>query len=171
VPEPITHPTPGGYTLIGLPGCGKSTIGVQLAKSLVVPFVDTDITLQADLGISLQCYLDKHGIKALRDAETRCVIGLDIAHKVIATGGSVVHSRQAMAHLCESSPIVYIEVTFATMIARLGDYSDRGIAADLSLGLRAMYDERVRLYAKYADRTVNGDRSAPEVLAEICSWG
>ncbi len=169
MPEPINHPTPGGYTLIGLPGCGKSTIGVQLAKSLVMPFVDTDITLQASLGVSLQCYLDEHGIKALREAESRCVLSLDVANKVIATGGSVVHSQQAMAHLCDSSQIVYLEVTFATMMARLGDYSDRGIAADLSLGLRAMYDERVRLYAKYADRTVNGDQSAHEVLAEIRS--
>ncbi len=156
-----------GYTLIGLPGSGKSTVGVQLAKSLARPFVDTDIELQQRIGESLQAYLDNYGIEALREAEAACICSLKIKGHVIATGGSAVYSDEAIAYLSEHSRLIYLQNSYESMIDRLGNYAGRGIAADLSHGLRPMYEERIELYRRYADVVVDANNVVPDVVAEI----
>ena len=158
---------PSGCTLIGLPGSGKSTVGIQLAKAIVRPFVDTDIELQRTIGMSLQQYLDRFGVEALREVEAECVCALELAGYVVATGGSVVYSEDAMTSLKSQSKIIYLEVSFATMTDRLGDYGDRGIAADVSSGLERMFEERVRLYEHFADVTVDANQSVPAVLENV----
>ena len=163
MPEPRLQ----GYTLIGMPGSGKSTIGVVLAKHWVRPFVDTDIQLQNDLGMSLQTFLDQRGIEGLRRAESECVLGLSPAGHIVATGGSVVYSEAAMRFLREQTRVIYLQLSYENMCSRLGDYAQRGIAADLSGGLRPMFEERQPLYERYAEIVIDANQSVPEVLADL----
>lgn len=156
-----------GVTLIGLPGSGKSTVGVQLAKLLVRPFIDTDIELQNWIGDSLQSYLDEHGVQALRRAEAACIQQLSIQGHVVATGGSAIYDDAAMKHLSRSSTIAFLEIDYPTMLDRLGDFSHRGIAADLDEGLRPVFDERQALYAHYAQMSVDGSGQVAEVVDRL----
>jgi len=154
-------------TLIGMPGSGKSTLGVQLAKTLVRPFLDTDIQLQNRLGVSLQAYLDEFGVRALRQAEAECIAALDVQRHVIATGGSAVYSDTAMSFLRTHGQVIYLQISYASMCERLGDYAQRGIAADLARGLRPLFEERLPLYERYADVVIDADRSVPVVLEAL----
>ena len=156
-----------GITLIGLPGSGKSTLGVQLAKSRAQDFLDTDIELQKQIDAPLQVYLDQFGIDALKLAESNCICNLAPQNCVVATGGSAVYSADAMAHLGQFGSIVYLEISYATMMERLGDCADRGIAADLSEGLQPMFEERVGLYRRYAQIVVDANPSVPQVLQSL----
>ncbi|MEQ9587946.1 MAG: shikimate kinase [Parvibaculaceae bacterium] len=156
-----------GVTLIGLPGSGKSTVGVQLAKVLARPFVDTDIELQTSIGCSLQTYLSERGIDALRQAEADCIQQLTLCGQVIATGGSAVYDDDAMKYLSNSSAIVFLEIDYETMLERLGDFSQRGIAADLSSGLMPMFEERRALYLRYGTFSVDAMRSVSDVVNQI----
>ena len=156
-----------GITLIGLPGSGKSSVGVLLAKEVVRPFLDTDIELQARIGDSLQRYMDANGVAALRAAEGACIRALSLNGQVVATGGSAVYDSAAMRHLSRHSHIVYLEVGFETMIQRIGDFSNRGIAADTSGGLEQMFNERIELYRRYADHTVDAEVNIRDVVSQI----
>lgn len=142
-------------------------MGILLAKILVKPFVDTDIELQNLLGVSLQDFLNAHGVNALREAEAKYVESLGLADHVISTGGSVIYGERAMASLKKHNRIIYLEISLKTMLARLGDYSRRGIAADLSDGLEGMYLERKPLYEGYADVTIDANQPPEIVLKNI----
>ncbi len=156
-----------GITLIGLPGSGKSTVGVQLAKILARPFLDTDIELQTRIGCSLQAYLFEHGVNALRQAEADCIRQLSLSGQVIATGGSAVYDDEAMKYLSASSSMVFREIDYETMLERIGDYSQRGIAADLSTGLIPMFEERRELYLRHAQISVDAARPVEEAVNRI----
>lgn len=158
---------PVGVTLIGLPGSGKSTIGVLLAKALVLPFVDTDIQLQSRLNMSLQNYIEKHGYMALRAMEESYILALMPKGVVISTGGSAVYSQPAMRHLSSHSDIVFLDISLPTMTSRLGDFSTRGIAADLSGGLGQLYAERLPLYQQAAQHRIDAHQSVEQVVASI----
>ncbi len=156
-----------GITLIGLPGSGKSSVGVQLAKVMARPFIDTDIALQTHLGMTLQDYLDTYGVDALREAEGECIGSLALDEHVVSTGGSAVYHTGAMVHLARQSRIVYLSVTYDTMLRRLGEFSTRGIAADLSQGLWPMYAERIALYQRFAQVTVDANRPLEAVVRAV----
>ena len=140
--------------LIGMPGAGKSTVGVVLAKALGMQFIDTDILIQERAGRMLQEILDTDGPDVFRRIEEEVILSLHPHHAVIATGGSVVLSGDAMAHLKSVGSIVYLEISYAEMAGRLKNITTRGIFLLPGQNLRGMYDERVPLYERYADLTV-----------------
>ena len=141
--------------IIGMPGAGKSTMGVILAKSLGMKFVDTDILIQEDTGRLLQEIIDEEGPEAFKTIEERTILSRRYHNAVIATGGSVVFSGKAMEYLKTGGIVLYLEISFEEMVRRLGNITTRGIVLVRGQGLRGMYDQRVPLYGKYADITVD----------------
>ena len=141
--------------LIGMPGAGKSTMGVILAKALKRSFVDTDIVIQEHEGLLLQEIIDREGIGAFLKAEENAIRSLRYRNAVIATGGSVVFSRRAMEHLAAHGIVVYLKISCDEMERRLRNIITRGIVLKNDESLRDMYNERVPLYEEYADITVD----------------
>jgi len=140
--------------LIGMPGAGKSTLGVILAKSLDMQFIDTDILIQERAGKMLQEILDEDGPDAFKRIEEETILSLHPCRAVIATGGSVVCSGDAMAYLKLGGVVVYLEISYEEMEKRLKNITTRGIVLLPGQSLRGMYDQRVPLYEKYADLTI-----------------
>jgi shikimate kinase len=141
--------------LIGMPGAGKSTAGVILAKTLGMTFVDTDILVQEHAGRLLQEIIDTKGPDAFLRTEEETVLSLSCRNSVIATGGSVVFSGKAMEHLKENGVVIYLAISFEEMEKRLRNITTRGIVLFSGESLSDMYHERVPLYEKYADITVD----------------
>lgn len=145
--------------LIGMPGAGKSTLGVVLAKILNRGFADTDLLLQGHLGCTLQEFIDTHGPQALIAEEGQVLSGVTASNSVIATGGSAVYSADGMRHLAELGTIVYLQISYASLADRLVDLDERGVVmtGGSSMSLNDLYQERVPLYERYADVVVNVD--------------
>lgn len=137
-----------------MPGCGKSTIGVLLAKALGRPFVDTDLMIQQEENRLLQEIIDRDGIKVFLDIEERVVAGLDAGRSIIATGGSVVYGKKAMEHLKEIGWVVYLQLEYEEVESRIKNMKSRGIAIGKGQTLMDLYRERIPLYEKYQDMTV-----------------
>ena len=141
--------------LIGMSGAGKSTLGVLLAKALGKHFTDTDILIQQHTGKLLQEILDTEGVARFMEIEEEVVSSLDLKNTVIATGGSVVYSEKAMQALKKNGFAVYLAVDYEELCKRLSNITTRGIVFKGSNDLRAVYEERLPLYEKYADITVH----------------
>lgn len=141
--------------LIGMPGSGKSTAGVLLAKALGRRFIDTDILIQEETGRLLQEIIDQDGPRAFMEIEERTILSLHPHRAVIATGGSVVYSQKAMDYLRNKGTIVYLFITFEEMAERLKNTTNRGIVLTAGQGLHEMYDERISLYESNADCTID----------------
>jgi shikimate kinase len=141
--------------LIGMPGAGKSTVGVILAKTLGLHFIDTDIVMQDRAGRLLQEIIDTEGPGAFKKLEEETILSLDCHHTVIATGGSVVFSENAMAYLKSRGTVIYLKISLEEMVRRLKNITTRGIVLVPGQSLSAMYHERIPLYEKYADRTID----------------
>jgi shikimate kinase len=152
--------------LTGMPGAGKSTAGVILAKTLGMNFTDTDITIQEREGRLLQEIIDTEGPDAFLKIEEKTLLSLHRRNAVIATGGSVVFSRQAMEHLKGDGVVVYLKISFEEMEKRLGNITTRGIVLHAGQSLRDMYSERVLLYEKYADITIDCSDEDFEMVVE-----
>lgn len=142
-------------TLIGMPASGKSTVGVLLAKRLGYSFVDVDIVIQEKEGRLLKDIIDQEGTDGFLKVEERVNRELDVRRSIIAPGGSVIYGASAMEHLKEISTVVYLKLSYEAVEERLGDLKDRGVALKDGMTLRDLYDERVPLYEKYADITVD----------------
>jgi len=153
-------------TLIGMPGAGKSTIGIILAKNLGMGFIDTDILIQINQQKTLQEIIDEHDHLHLREIEEREVMKLNISNHVIATGGSVVYSEKAMQHLQDISHIVFLDVSFAELNRRIHNFASRGIAKRDDQTFEELFAERGALYRKYAEITIDGDAGDQEELAQ-----
>ena len=141
--------------LIGMPGSGKSTLGVMLAKQTTRDFVDTDILIQNSEKQSLQSILDTRGYMALREIEERILRGLNRANHVIATGGSAVYSHVAMEHLRRNGLVVFLDVALAVLESRDLGLSTRGIAKRPDQSFADLYLERRALYSRYADVVID----------------
>ena len=141
--------------LIGMPGAGKSTIGVILAKTLGRNFIDTDIVAQETTGKLLQDIIDQEGAAAFLKIEEKTILSLHCRNAVIATGGSVVFSEKAMDHLKKDGVFIYIDISFEEMERRLNNITTRGIVLVAGQGLFDMYNQRVPLYEKFADITID----------------
>ena len=160
--------TPSNLVLIGMPGSGKSTVGVILAKKTSRDFVDTDLLIQKSQERKLQDIVDKDGYAALRDIEESVLLDLRVRNHVIATGGSAVYSDQAMAHLKSEGLVIFLDVDLAMLESRIPDFSSRGLAKRLEQNLAELFDERYGLYAKYADITIKcGGLTQEDVCARI----
>lgn len=154
--------------LIGMPGAGKSTVGVILAKALRRHFIDTDLVIQEHAGRLLQDIIDTDGPDAFKTLEEKTVLSLHRQDTVIATGGSVVFSRLAMKHLKSQGVVVYLKISFEEMEKRLSNITTRGIVLSRGETLREMYDERIPLYGKYADITIEcSDEDFETVVGKV----
>ncbi len=140
--------------LIGMPGSGKSTVGVLVAKEAALGFVDSDLLIQSGQGRTLQDIVDTDGHMALRKIEEDVLLTLTLTDHVIATGGSAAYSHEAMIHLKGSGVVVFLDVNLKTLRSRIHNYDTRGLAKRPDQTLDELFDERLALYTRYADITV-----------------
>lgn len=140
-----------------MPGSGKSTVGVLLARATSHDFVDTDLLIQSAHGRALQDIVNAQGYLALRALEERVLLELDVRNHVIATGGSAVYSERAMGHLKRDGVVVFLDVPLAELERRLGDFSRRGIAMRPDQSFAELYEERRALYLRHADLVVTSE--------------
>ncbi len=141
--------------LIGMPGAGKSTIGVLLAKSMLYSFVDTDLMIQNAYGKSLCDIIDENGTDKFLKIENDVICSGEFSRSVIATGGSAVYGKEAMKKLAENGIIIYLKLPLSEIECRLGDIHTRGVAMKNGTTVAELYNERKSLYEKYADITLN----------------
>lgn len=152
--------------LIGMPGAGKSTVGVLLAKRLALGFVDTDLLMQSRTGLSLQAMVERQGHERFRAVEAEVLCDLRVQHHVIATGGSAVYSDVAMAALRRDGVIVHLHVDWAVIERRVTNLDSRGIARAGDQTLRELYAEREPLYRRHAEITVDASQLDQEATVE-----
>lgn len=143
--------------LIGMPGCGKSTIGVVLAKVLGYEFTDSDLLIQKQEGKLLREIIAEQGEEEFLKIEEAVNAGIRTERHVIATGGSVIYSDKAMQHLKEIGTVVYLKLSFASICNRLGNIRRRGVVLKDGQSLKDLYDERIPLYERYADITIDAE--------------
>lgn len=143
--------------LIGMPGAGKSTIGVILAKTLGMDFLDSDLVICRETGKTLQRILDEDGLTAFLRLEEQIVCGLTPQKTVLATGGSVPMSDNAMEHLKNQGTVIYLEVGLEELRTRLSNIKTRGIAFGPGESLDTLYAHRVPIYESWADFTIHAD--------------
>lgn len=157
--------------LIGMPGAGKSTVGVVLAKKLGYRFLDSDLVIQEKTGKLLHQLLEERGEAGFLMLENQINREIGGARLVIATGGSAVYGEQAMAHFKEMGEVIYLRLGCEEIAARLGDLHERGVVIREGCMLRDLYEERVPLYERYADRTVDyGGRQIRDIVEEIAAY-
>ena len=137
--------------LIGMPGVGKSTVGVILAKVMGYQFIDADLVIQQQEGRLLHEIIEEEGTEGFIQVENRVNASLSASHAIIATGGSVVYGKEAMEHLREIGTVVYLEVSFPVLEKRLADIKGSGVVLKEGQNLYDLYLERTPLYESYAD--------------------
>ena len=143
--------------LIGMAGCGKSTVGVLLAKALGMGFLDTDLVIQRREGKKLQEIINGDGLEYFKRAEDAALLSVETDSTVIATGGSAVYYDDAMKHLKAGGKCVYLKVAADEIERRLANFSDRGVVIADGMTLADLYAARKPLYEKYADITVSAE--------------
>ena len=152
--------------LIGMAGCGKSTVGVLLAKILGMPFIDTDLLIQEKEGRLLQDIIDSEGLQKFMDIEEDAILSLNIEGYVIATGGSAVYGPLAMKHMIEKGIIIYLNLSFENIEKRINNITTRGIVIGKGQTLRDIYNERIELYSKYSTLKIDCDGKDIETILE-----
>ena len=156
--------------LIGMPGAGKSTLGVMLAKELALDFVDTDIQIQTMQQRSLQDIVNNEGNQALRDIEEQTLLSHQYNDQVVATGGSVVYGAAGMNHLKTFGTIVFLDVSLTELRSRIHNYEPRGIAKAPNPTFEELFEERNILYKRYADITIDcNGKTADQIIEELKS--
>lgn len=142
-------------TLIGMPGVGKSTLGVVLAKVLGFQFMDADLLIQNEEKRRLYQIIEEEGPEGFMIIENRVNASIDTENTVIATGGSVVYCEEAMKHLKSIGKVIYLKLSLDELSKRLGNLKGRGVLLKEGQTLKDLYDERIPLYEKYADIVVD----------------
>ena len=145
--------------LIGMPGCGKSTCGVLVAKQLCKSFLDTDLLMQENEGMKLSQILEQKGEEGFKKAERDSVLTLYTRNCIIATGGSMVYHDDAMQKLKQDGVVVFLDISFKNMMRRIRSFKARGVLLKDGVTPKQMYDERVALYKKYADIVIDVNRN------------
>ena len=158
--------------LIGMPAVGKSTVGVVVAKRLGYKFIDTDILIQEETGKLLCEIIAERGIEGFLQVEDEVNAGVDVKKTVVSPGGSVVYCENAMKHYKEIGKILYLKASYETISKRLKNAKKRGVVLKDGQTLKDLYEERVKLFEKYADITVSEDgfsleQTIDNVLAAI----
>lgn len=144
--------------LIGMPGSGKSTLGVVLAKKLGYRFVDSDLLIQERYGKTLERLIEEYGDAGFIQLENDVNCSVDVENTVVATGGSAVYGEQAMRHFKEIGTVIYLEVSEEELEERLGSLKERGVVSNGRKTIEEIYEDRKRLYSKYADVTYYQDQ-------------
>lgn len=152
--------------LIGMPGSGKSTVGIILAKMMTRPYIDTDILIQLAEKRSLQEIVDHQGHMVLRDIEERVLLDINCQNHIIATGGSAAYSDKAMNHLKRDGVVIFLDADLVTLKSRISNYETRGLAKRPDQSFADLFQERYQLYTKYADITTP---SKGETQEEVCA--
>ena len=154
--------------LIGMPGAGKSTVGVVLAKRLGLQFYDTDLIIQAREHKRLQQIINSKGLEYFRYTEEQVISNLQLEYCVIATGGSVVYYQQGLEALAQTGHLIYLQVDLPDLQQRIADMGQRGLVMGKNQTFDQLYQERTPLYEKFADLTVPcAGYSAEQVAANI----
>lgn len=152
--------------LIGMPGSGKSTVGVILAKMLAKRYLDTDILLQNIEKRSLQDIVDKEGHMALRKVEQKVLLSLHCQNHIVATGGSAAYSEPAMMHLRKDGIIVFLHADLPALSRRIHNYETRGLAKRPDQSFQDLFEERLALYEKYADITIESSELTQDQVCD-----
>jgi shikimate kinase len=152
--------------LIGMPGAGKSTVGVILAKVLGYRFIDSDLLIQEQEKCLLKDIIERDGLEGLLRIEEQVNSEIAVEESVIATGGSVIYGAKAMEHLREIGTVVYIQLSYKTINNRLDNIKQRGVVFREGQTLKDLYVERCPLYEKYAHITVNAEGLGMEEVME-----
>ena len=145
------------FTFIGMPGAGKSCMGLSVAKKLHMALIDTDRLIEKEVGMKLQAIIDERGLSEFKRIEEETLLSITADRTIISTGGSAIYYERAMEHLKSLGPVIYLYTSLDTVIRRIGDFSARGVALAPGQTLEALYAERTALYKKYADITVDCD--------------
>ena len=154
--------------LIGMPGSGKSSVGVVLAKALGKDFLDVDLLIQSQEGALLQQILNERGVETFLDVESEVIRSVACANTVIAPGGSCVCRDDAMEHLCSLGTVVYLELSYPEVVKRIHNLDSRGIALQPGQTLADVYNYRVPRYERYADITIDADgQSLVETIESV----
>ena len=153
--------------LIGMPGSGKSTVGVILAKMMKRPFLDTDILIQLKTKLTLQEIVNSKGHMALRKIEEDVLLDINCRNHIIATGGSAAYSDPAMVHLKQNGLVVFLDAPLATLKSRIKNYETRGLAKRPDQSFHDLFNERQELYNHYADIVIPSDDSSQEEVADL----
>ena len=154
--------------LVGMPSCGKSTVGVILEKTMGMDFIDTDILIQKEQGMTLQKIIDSKGEEEFYRIEEGVLSSYKGKGQVVATGGSAIYYEKAMAHLAEMGTIIYLKVSLDTVLKRLDNISTRGVPMKEGMTLEKLYDQRIPLYESRSHVTVEADgMTVEQVVAEI----
>ena len=162
------HKMKDNIVLIGMPGAGKSTAGVILAKVIGYQFVDADLVIQEEEGKRLHEIIEEVGTDGFIEVENRVNASLTAEHSVIATGGSVVYGAEAMEHLKAIGTVIYLKLPYEVVRKRLSDIKGRGVVLKDGQTLKDLYEERVLLYEKYADIIVDEfGRNVEQTVEEI----
>jgi len=152
--------------MIGMPGCGKSTVGVVLAKAIGKEFLDTDLLIQEQEGRLLQQIIDQKGNEYFQTVEEEILAQLQKKNCVISTGGSAVYYPRAMENLRKQGATVYIRLSLETIITRLDNIKTRGITMANGETVDGLYRARIPLYERYADITIDGEKKDVEQIVE-----
>lgn len=151
-----------------MPGAGKSTVGVVLAKRLGYRFVDSDIVIQEKKGMLLHEIIEERGIEGFLAVENEVNTSLDVKRSVIATGGSVIYGKEAMEHLGKTGTVVYLKLSCPAIEERLGDLNERGVTVREGQTLSDLYAERIPYYEKYAELIIDCEnKMIKDIVAEI----
>lgn len=158
--------------LVGMPGVGKSAVGVILAKVLGYEFLDSDLLIQKEEKALLREIIEKEGLDGFLKIENRVNASIETSKAVIATGGSVVYCQEAMEHLKEIGTIVYLKLDYSILQRRLGNLKGRGVVLREGQTLKGLYNERTPLYEKYADivideKKLNVEQTLQKILEEL----
>lgn len=157
--------------LIGMPGAGKSTIGVVLAKRLGYKFLDSDLLIQDQTGMLLHEIISQKGLDAFKKIEEEVNASIDVHKTIIATGGSVIYGPKAMEHLKKIGTVVYLKLSCNSLEERLGDLNQRGVALKEGQTLESLFEERTPLYEEYADICLECEQKQLRDLAlEIAAY-
>lgn len=150
----MKQPMKDNIVLIGMPGAGKSTVGVVLAKKMGYQFIDSDLLIQEQYKKLLHELIEEHGIKGFWKIENDVNASIQVNRSIIATGGSAVYGEEAMEHLREISTVVYLRLPYEEVEERLGDLNARGVTLRPGQTLKELYEERTPLYEKYAHTVI-----------------
>ena len=155
--EKCNEPGRDNIVLIGMPGAGKSTLGIVLAKIMNYDFVDADLLIQQQSDKTLERIIDAIVPEGFIQVENQVLSQIECEHTIIATGGSAVYSDEAMRHLSSIGRVVYLQIAYDELKGRLSDLSERGVVmkGGIGMSLRDLFDERKPLYEKHADITVD----------------
>lgn len=152
--------------LVGMPACGKSTIGVVLAKTMNKNFVDTDLLIQRRENMTLQEIINTYGNKHFHNVEEEVLLSFDEEDYVVATGGSAIYFDKAIKKFKENGVVVYLKVSLDTVLTRLNNIKTRGVTLEKGQTLADLYNERIPLYEKHADIIVDTENCTVEEAIE-----